>query len=298
MTMMALSSLYWMLASETEEWQTAEQETRDNNWIIGPVRIPIPFELGVIFKVAPERILEYTFGDDTTKDLKMSFVRNLTSTLAVNPIPQAILPIVENVANYSFFTGQPIVGRGLEDVSKPFQVNTGTSLFASKAGESLGLSPVQIDNLIRGYTGTLGGYAVMALDAVMRGQGDPTKATMGAEQLPVIKRFFASPESTGTVTQFYELKNKLDETTRTINFLERAGKFDQMAEYMKENAMMVSMTPYIRTLEKEMNMLRDTKRVVNNSQMEPDQKREVLDAIRSAEVNLTRNIQSVRKLVD
>ena len=297
-TMMALSSLYWMLASETEEWKTAEQETRDNNWIIGSVRIPIPFELGVLFKVAPERILEYTFGDDTTKDLKMSFVRNLTSTLAVNPIPQAILPIFENVANYSFFTGQPIVGRGLEDVSKPFQVNTGTSLFAAKTGESLGLSPVQIDNLIRGYTGTLGGYAVMAMDAIMRGQGDPTKATMGAEQLPVVKRFFASPQATGTMTQFYELKNKLDEVTRTINFLERAGKYDQMAEYMKENAMMVSMTPYIRTLEKEMNMLRDTKRVVNNSQMEPDQKREVLDAIRAAEVNMTRNIQSVRKIVD
>jgi hypothetical protein len=70
-----------MLASETEEWKTAEPEARDNNWIIGSVRIPIPFELGVIFKVAPERILEYFFGDDTSRDLKQSFVRNLTSTL-------------------------------------------------------------------------------------------------------------------------------------------------------------------------------------------------------------------------
>jgi hypothetical protein len=75
-TLIGISSLYWMLASETEEWKTAEPEARDNNWIIGSVRIPIPFELGVIFKVAPERILEYFLGDDTSRDLKQSFVRN------------------------------------------------------------------------------------------------------------------------------------------------------------------------------------------------------------------------------
>jgi len=303
-TLMALSSLYWMLASESDEWKTAEPEARDNNWIIplagveGGVRIPIPFELGVIFKVAPERILEYFFGDDTSRDLKQSFVRNLTSTLGVNPIPQAVLPIFENYVNYSFFTGQPIVGRGLEDVAKPFQVNTSTSMFAKGAGETLGMSPVQIDNLIRGYTGTIGGYAVMAMDAIFRGEGDPTKATMKAEQLPVIKRFFATPQGTGTMTAYYELKKAVDESVRTVNFLERGGRVNEMAEYMQKHANLIAVTPYVRSLDKEVTMLRDMKRVVNNSQMDPDQKREALDAIRLAEVNMTRHIQQLKKLAD
>jgi hypothetical protein len=297
-TLIGISSLYWMLASETEEWKTAEPEARDNNWIIGSVRIPIPFELGVIFKVAPERTLEYFFGDDTSRDLKQSFVRNLTSTLGVNPIPQAVLPIFENYVNYSFFTGQPIVGRGLEDVAKPFQVNTGTSMFAKGAGETLGMSPVQIDNLIRGYTGTIGGYAVMAMDAILRGEGDPTKATMKAEQLPVIKRFFATPQGTGTMTAYYELKKAVDESVRTVNFLERGGRVNEMAEYMQKHANLIGVTPYVRSLDKEVTMLRDMKRVVNNSQMDPDQKREALDAIRLAEVNMTRHIQQLKKLAD
>jgi hypothetical protein len=297
-TMVALSSLYWLMASETEEWKTAEPEARDNNWIIGPVRIPIPFELGVIFKVAPERTLEYFFGDDTSRDLKQSFVRNLTSTLGVNPIPQAVLPIFENYVNYSFFTGQPIVGRGLEDVSKPFQVNTSTSMFAKGAGETLGMSPVQIDNLIRGYTGTIGGYVVMAMDAIFRGEGDPTKAEMRAEQLPVIKRFFATPQGTGTMTAYYELKKAVDESVRTVNFLDRGGRVNEMAEYMQKHANLIAVTPYVRSLDKEVTMLRDMKRVVNNSQMDPDQKREALDAIRLAEVNMTRNIQQLKKLAD
>ena len=299
LSILALSAMYWMLASDTEEYKTAEQEVRDNYWIIGNVRIPIPFEIGTVFKVFPERILEYFFGEDTSKDLKDSIVRNITSTLAFNPIPQAFLPAVENVANYSFFTGQPIVGKGLEDVAAKYQVSAGTSLLAQEVGGATGYSPVKIDNLIRGYTGTLGTYAVMLLDSIMRGEGDPTKATMKAEQLPVIKRFFASPESTGTVTAYYELKKAVDESTRTINFLERTGNMEDLQEYMQDKgAKLQGIKPYIQTLDKDMTMLREMRRAVQISGMEPDDKRVVLDNIRSAEVALTSRIQFLKKSID
>lgn len=299
LTLMGLSWMYWMLASDTEEYKTAEQEVRDNYWIIGSVRIPIPFEIGTVFKVFPERILEYFMGQDTSKDLKDSVIRNITSTLAINPIPQAVLPVFENIANYSFFTGQPIVGKGLEDVAPKYQASAGTSLLAQQIGEATNSSPVKIDNLIRGYTGTLGTYAVMALDAIMRGEGDPTKATMKAEQLPVVKRFFASPESTGTVTSYYEMKKAVDESTRTINFLERTGNLEDLREYLVDKgAKLQAVKPYIQALDKDMTMLREMRRTVQMSSMEPDQKREALDNIRSAEVKLTSRIQFLKKSID
>ena len=299
LTLFALSSMYWMMASDTEEYKTAEPEVRDNNWIIGNVRIPIPFEIGTVFKVFPERIYEYFFGMDTGRDLKDSIVRNITSTLAFNPIPQAILPVVENVVNYSFFTGQPIVGKGMQDVAKQFQATPGTSLLAQQIADSTGQSPIMIDNLIRGYTGTIGTYAVMALDSIMRGEGDPTKATMKAEQMPVIKRFFASPESTGSVTAYYDLKNRVDEAVRTINFLERTGGIQDLQEYMKDKgSKLISIQPYIQTLDKEITMLREFRRAVNLSQMEPDRKRQTLDSIRTAEVQMTSRIQYLKKMVD
>jgi hypothetical protein len=299
LTLFALSSMYWMLASDTEEYKTAEPEVRDNNWIIGNVRIPIPFEIGTVFKVFPERIYEYFFGMDTGRDLKDSIVRNITSTLAFNPIPQAILPVVENVVNYSFFTGQPIVGKGMQDVAKPYQATPGTSLLAQQIADATGQSPIMIDNLIRGYTGTIGTYAVMALDSIMRGEGDPTKATMKAEQMPVIKRFFASPESTGSVTAYYDLKNRVDEAVRTVNFLERTGGIQDLQEYMKDKgAKLLSIQPYIQTLDKEITMLREFRRAVNLSQMEPDRKRQTLDSIRTSEVQMTSRIQYLKKMID
>jgi len=299
LTLFALSSMYWALASDTEEYKTATPEARDNNWIIGSVRIPIPFEIGTIFKVFPERIYEYFFGMDTGRDLKESIVRNITSTLAFNPIPQAFLPAVENIANYSFFTGQPIVGRGMQDVAAPFQATPGTSLLAQQVGEATGQSPMMIDNLIRGYTGTIGTYVVQALDAVMRGENDPPKPAMTIEQFPVLKRFFASPQGSGTIDAYYNLKQRVDEATRTINFLERTGGTQDLQEYLSgKGGKLIMIKPYIQAMEKDMKSLREMRRAVQVSQIDADQKRQILDSIRASEVAITSRVQFVKKLVD
>lgn len=298
LTILGLSAMYWALASDSEEYKTAEPEMRDNYWIMGNVRIPIPFEIGTVFKVFPERILEYWFGQDTGKDLKESIFRNLTSTLAFNPIPQAALPLIENVANYSFFTGQPIVGKGMEDVAPKFQATSGTSLLAQQVGEATGASPMKVDNLIRGYTGTLGTYAVMMIDSLMRGEGDPTKATMKAEQLPVIKRFFASEKGTGTISSYYDLKEQVQEATRTLNYLERTGNSQDLKAYYEEKgAKLMAIKPFIQAMDKNMTELRELRQSVLRSNMDPDRKREVLDNIRQAEVNLTSRIQLIKKQI-
>jgi len=250
--------------------------------------------------VFPERILEYFFGTDTGRDLKQSAIRNITSTLAFNPIPQAILPLVENNVNYSFFTGRPIVGRGMEGILPPYQVTPSTSLLAQEVAGATNTSPIMVDNLIRGYTGTLGTYFVMALDAIMRGEGDPTKATMKAEQMPVIKRFFASPEGTGTVTAYYDLKQRVNQATTTINFLERTGNYDDLREFLTEKggARMLAIKPYILALEKDMKDFRELRGTILRSSMDPDRKRDSLDAIRKAEIALTKRIQYIKKQVD
>jgi hypothetical protein len=298
LTIMGLSAMYWALASDSEEYKTAEPEERDNYWIVGSVRIPIPFEIGTVFKVFPERILEYWFGQDTGKDLKNSIVRNITDTLKFNPIPQAVLPFIENIANYSFFTGQPIVGKGMEDVAPKFQATTGTSLLAKEVGEFINQSPIKIDNLIRGYTGTLGTYAVLAIDSIMRDEGDPTKAAMKAEQLPVIKRFYASEKGTGTITAYYDLKQQVEEATRTINYLTRTGNSEDLKSYLEDKgAKLLAIKPFVQSMDKNMTQLREMRQAVLVSKIDPDRKREILDNIRQAEVNLTARIQLVKKQI-
>ncbi len=301
LTLMGLSMAYWFLVSDDEEYKKLSKEERDNYWIIPafeingkPFRFPIPFELGVVFKVLPERVLETAFGNDTGKDLKESFVRNVTNTLQINPIPQAFLPMVENVVNYSFFSGDPIVGRGMEDLAPQYQFTQGTSQMAKDFGAATGMSPMKVENFVRGYTGTMGTYAVQLLDAIYRSEGDPVKATSKLEQMPVIKRFFAG--DSGTVSAYYDLKQDVNEVVRTVNMLERTGNIDALREYIAENGKLYNMRGYVTALEKDMKQIREYRNYINSSkEYTADEKRERLDTLHDLEVRLTLNIKDIRK---
>jgi len=294
---LGLSAMYWLLASESDEWKRASKETRDNNWIIGKVKIPIPFEIGVLFKVAPERLLEYAFGNDTGADLVEAAVRNIGSTLKVVPIPQAFLPIVEEAANYSFFTGQDIVGRGMENVAAPFQQGAGTSEFAKQMGQALGLSPLRIDHMISGYSGTMGTYAAAVIGAVINAVSgnEATRPSMGMEQIPVLKRFFASDKSGGTIDAFYSLKKQVDEVVRTQHELQSRGNPDQYVEYMEKNGQLLGVKQLVSNIDKQLTNLRNMRNMINFSKIDPDDKREALNNIREAENQITSQVREIRK---
>jgi Large polyvalent protein associated domain 38 len=300
LSILTLSTLYWWMVHDDDEYKKLTKEERDGYWIVPglkvngkPFRFPIPFEIGVVFKVLPERIAEVWVGQDTPKDFRESITRNILDTLKFNPIPQAFIPIAENITNHSFFTGEKIVGRGLENVAKPLQYNASTSLFARELGEATGMSPIQIENIIRGYTGTMGMYAVNMLDSFFSTQDTPVKATMRAEQLPVIKRFFAS--DAGTVAQYYELKDEVDEVVRTVNFL-LLNDPDKLEDYLKENENTYMLRDFVSSIEKDMKQIREYRNAVNaDKDIGADEKREILDELHDYELALTSDIKAIRK---
>ena len=298
-TLMALTSMYWFLTHDEEEYLNQEQETRDNNWLFpsAGIRIPIPFEVGVLFKVVPERILEYSFGSDTGKDMADSFKRNLISTFAFNPIPQTVLPFVEARTNYSFFTMRPIVGQGMENVAKEYQMAPNTSEAAKKLGGILGESPIIVDHIMKGYTGSLGMYAIDLIDAVLFSNDASPKPAKRFEQMPVIKRFIVDKEAKGTVTAYYDLKNSVDEVVRTVNLMERTGNVEGMGDYIEKNAYLLGMKGYISSVEKQMKVLREAAIQIRSSDMSPEEKRESLSAITEAQNAMTANIREIKKSI-
>jgi hypothetical protein len=301
MILLGTSVMYWAMVSDDEDYKKLSKEERDNYWIIPaiqvgdkPFRFPIPFELGVLFKVLPERALEYSFGTDTGKDLRESLLRNAMSTLSFNPIPQAALPLVENATNHSFFTGEPIIGRGVEGLAPQFQFGSGTSELAKKLGRELEYSPQKIDNLIRGYTGTMGSYAMMLIDSALTQEGDPVKATKRMEQLPVIKRFFAG--DMGTVSAYYDLKQEVDTVVQTVNTLQRTGNGEDLKTYLEENKKLYALKGYVGTLDKTMKQLNQAAKMINASKtMTADEKREAIDKIHEAQLRLTSRVRILRK---
>jgi hypothetical protein len=297
--MMALSAFYWFMVSDDEEYKKQEQETKDNNWIIPSVgaKIPIPFEVGVLFKVMPERIAAYLFGNDTGEDLKKSIIRSAVNTFAFNPIPQTIKPVLEAYVDFNMFTLRPLLGQGMKDIEPEYQVGPSTSKFATGIAQSLGLSPIKVDHILKGYTGTIGTYLIDTVDAVLDQFGDSPKPSKRFEQLPVIKRFIADPEARGYVTQFYELKDAVDTTVRTMNLLEKTGQTEEYIKYVLKNQGPLALKDNINNTEKEMTKLREMKIAVRSSTMGGDEKRDALLAIGRMENALTSNIQEMKKAI-
>jgi hypothetical protein len=74
-------------------------------------------------------------------------------------------------------------------------------------------------------------------------------------------------------------------------------KPDEWIEYMRENKGLFATTEYVRDLEKEMKELREMRRLVQTSSFSADSKRDYLTTIGQAENSLTKNIQTVKKLI-
>jgi len=296
LTIMGLTAFYYAMTHDDDEYKKQEQETRDNNWLIPSlgIRIPIPFEVGTIFKVIPERIMALAFGSDTGKDFLKSMGRQVTSTFGVNPVPQVALPIVESVTNFSFFTFRPVIGRNVEGLDPRYQVGPSTSNMAKMVGENLNMSPMVIDHLVGGYTGTMGMYAVQALDTIMDLNNDSPKASKRFSQLPVIKRFAIDPEARGTVTGYFSLKNSVDEVVRTTNYLERTGNMAEMAKYQQDNMRVLATQGYIKSLNSTMDKFQKMRTMIESSSMSADAKRDALLNITKAQNQLTSNIQTIR----
>jgi hypothetical protein len=296
-TLTALTTMYWFLTHDDEEYKRQEQEVRDNNWLLPFVgaRVPIPFEVGVLFKVIPERILEYSFGNDTGKDLSESMGRALKSTFAFNPIPQTFLPLEEARTNYSFFTGRPIVGQGMEGVAPEYQVGPSTTKIAQSIGNSIGVSPMKVDHVIQGYTGTMGMYLVDAIDSILSSNDASPKADKRFEQMPIIKRFAVDKAAKGTVSAYYDLKNSVDEVVRTVNLLERTGKIEDIEAYMKQNAPMFAAQDYVKAVESDMKALREALVQVRSSDMSGAEKRDAISELTEAQNQLTAQIKLFKK---
>jgi hypothetical protein len=304
-TMMALSSMYWFMMQDDDEYKKQEQEVRDNNWILPMIgaRIPIPFEVGVLFKVIPERLLAFAFGGDTGEDLANSMERALRSTFGVNYLPQTILPLVEARTNYSYFTMRPIVGQGLEGVRPGLQVGPNTTQIAQTVGNALNVSPIKIDHVVQGYTGTMGMYLVSAIDAIFDAMSDVQKPSLRPDQYPIVKRFAINKEAKGTLSAYFELKDAVDETVRTVNILKSTGQGDELSSYMEgkhrmfglQTASLLGARGYITNMDAKMKPLLENAKKVRASDMSSDEKRDALSDINQALISMTSDIQEIKK---
>lgn len=205
---------------DDERYEELPDWDKDANWHFfngeTHIRIPKPFELGVIFGTVPERLFMRTMGKQNNKDLERSMTHAVTSTLAMNPFPQIIKPGFEVWANYDFFSGRPIDSFSDQFKRPQDRYSMYTTESAKAIGDALGVSPQRVEHLVRGYAGTLGSYVLTSADII--GNSFATATGKGEfkinefDDLSLIRAFVKTGEVGGTYygEQFYDTLQEIN----------------------------------------------------------------------------------------
>ena len=244
--MIAATALYYLLVSDTDEYKEVKREVRDDNWIIPTglgyaIKIPIPFEVGMLFKAIPERLIDATIGRGVEKDPAKSIFRQLGTSAEVPFLGgdisiQAIKPIFEVAINRNSFTNSEIVPYYQQKSLPAYQSRKSTNELARIMGEFFNISPIKIEHVINGYTGTLGGYVLDIIDVFTRSMTGTPLIPPNINDVPVLKRLFIDLDKSGGLQQqFYELRSEVERATITLNKLKDQGRYDELTAYREHN---------------------------------------------------------------
>lgn len=255
-----LPSLLIMAMNWDEDWyKDLDPDIKNNYWCLGRnIRIPKPQEAGVLFGSGIEALFQQAADKD--KDAVSNFLKAFSSNMIPSVLPTLILPLIEWSANYSFFKGRPLVGNKYSRLPDELQYNDYTSELSKGIGSALKVSPMKIDNLVRGYTGTMGALLwSMAGEPFAKANNLPAKHF---SELPFVRDFNVSDANLSRpMNEFYGI---LDKANRQHAGYGVKGKPEAAVKGIRSAGAMIS-------------KIRKDIDKITHSNLTPERKRELID---------------------
>jgi hypothetical protein len=299
-----LATLYTMLVGGDDEYEGLRDYEKDKNFIVPGtgVKIPVAPEVGFFFKVIPERMYNYVASQGTERPQDAAALRKAIGTAAFdafsgpNLTPQAVKPALELLVNYSFFTGTPIVGRGLEKLEPAQQFTDATSEIAKMIGALAGISPMKLEYFVRGTTGIAGGTVLDLSNMLFTDRPDKR-----LYEMPAFKTFMYDKIPGGYKEQYYDLREKVEQVVYTMNGLKAQGRAEELQEYLNDDRInLLALRRSMNQIDQQLEKMRAFRKLISNDPtMTGAEKKDRLDEIERTENELLRayNIPALRKEV-
>ena len=275
----------WYLNKDNSAYQELPQWEKDTFFHIPAgnkfIKIPKPFELGLLYGTTFERMLQY-FDDKSTGRNGVGFKGlgdRAIDTLLPDVLPTALSPIWEWWSNYSKFRQRNIVPQSQEKLQDKLQYGSNTSMVARKIGDTLNVSPYKVDNTIMGYGGNLARLGLDITDAISG--ANEKRPTKGVTELPEIRRFFAKPyQSSDSVQRVYD---DFKEQEKLHNELKLTGQRPEGYDPKLYNKLKNAQNSF-----KAIN--KASKKIIDSETMSSDTKREKLDKLNIQKANVARGV--------
>lgn len=275
-----VSAAIWYMNHDDDRVKELPRWQKDLFWIFPSkdylVRIPKPFEPGLIFGTGTERFLSW--WKDNDPNAWKAFGKTLLGGMTPNIMFTALQPAMEAATNYSIFRERNIVPQAEEKFAPYMQYGPYTSELAKTVGKTFNWSPRKVDHLIQGYFGTMGGTVLktstQATNAVTGKQLPDQRAN---EWVPGLTAFTATPyQSPQTIQDLYEREKELEQIRNEVKAKNKTVKEYPMSEHER-------LKTAIDTIGK---MNKMAKEIIADNKLSSEEKRSRLDKIKLKELEI------------
>ena len=302
--MSAFGFAYAFAMSDDEGYENATDEVRDNNWLLpGGFKIPVPKELAFIFKSIPERVVQYIKRSGT--DEEQAITQALGSVVKASfsaygsptTVPSFVRPILENMTNYSFFLQRELESASMQRREPGFRSTSATSELAKALGETTNVSPIKIDNFLRGTFGMAGSTTLLMTDALL----NPTRPDRPLYQMPFTSIFLYDTVGGRNKVEFYQLREKVGQADSTFKDLLKTDPA-KAEKFLEANEALISAAPLINDTLRDLSQLRALRTMVEQGTeemlgMNSKERRELIDEIRGSENELVSYTRELEKML-
>lgn len=233
---------YAMAMQDDDDYKNAKPEERYGNWFVKtpfsdePVKIPIPFEFGFLFKALPEAVIDSALGDEKASRSVMG-IYEIGKTYNPFGIPAAVKPGIELYLGKSFYGGDIETKREIQTMLPTDRYRPTTTEAAKLVGKvtgEVGLgSPIQLDYLIRGYTGPLG-VALVQMTNPLLGGGKIEQPSSKESKLPIVGTLFQTTEPRAILDESYDRMLDIQQATGTYKRLVQEGRREDAKAFRDE----------------------------------------------------------------
>jgi hypothetical protein len=301
--MMAVASMvYAMMMEDDEAYQNAEPDQKYGNWFVRlpgvdePVRVPIPFEVGYIFKALPEALVNSLNsehgGEEAIKAFKQIILQTIPGGSSYG-IPQAYKPAIEVGLGKSFYTGRDILSAREKNLLPEDQFRANTTEIAKAFGKLTGASPILVEQFVKGYTGTMGLAFLQALSMGVPTGESPEKAVKRLSEYPVIGGAFQPNDAGGIINSVYERMNDAEKVANTYKDMVKDGRTAEAEALLQRRGNDFFQAEIAKEFKANMNQLSQAERAIQASDMTGEEKRKQLDEIRKLKIAVAKEIRDV-----
>ena len=301
-----LAFLYSAMVADDEEYEKMDPQVRDKHLLIPGTGFMLPLRSDMT--LFPKLAAEYSYlmmtdnGFTDGKKVRRAMSEALANAiLSPTVVPQFIKPAVEVGINHNFFTGRDLVGKGIAGRDKEAQYTASTSELGKLLGKFGILAPVEIDHLIKGYAGSVGGLMLLGTNALMSDSGVP-KPEKGdrdvLRQIPGMGTFFASEYGNAMKNDFYELREEVARTVKTLNAYKKESP-EKAREYMQEKLPLLKLQNQVNAIGNQLAKLRDYEnqiRALPEGRMNAEQKTAEIQRLKAAEDRMLQNVYKLRNM--